>query len=131
MALERIQEFPIPCVPEFDVVIEGGTSNEEAVRGESDVVDLLLVAEEASERFRACRGRPEIHRKVVAGGNEAFHNLPINGSGFFEALFGFGDFGGGVWRDGACVVMVRGAEHEVGAQGEVVHPVRVRGEVVG
>ena len=131
MALERVQELPVPCVPQLDMVIERGARDEEAVGRERDVVDLLLVAEEAGEGFRARRGRPEIHREVVAGGDEAFDNLAIDGSGFFEALFCFGDFGGGGCGDGARVVVVGGAEDEVGAEGEVVHPVRVRGQVVG
>lgn len=45
--------------------------------------------------------------------------------GFFEARLGFEEFGGWVRRDGAGVVVVGGAEDEVGGECEVVHPVRV------
>lgn len=33
------------------MVIEGGAGDKEAVGGESDVIDLFLVAEEASQGF--------------------------------------------------------------------------------
>lgn len=130
MAFERVDELPVAGVPKLDMVIEGGARDKEPVRREGDVVDLLLVAQEPREGLDARGGRPEIHGEIVAGGDEALDDLAIDGRRFLKAVLGFGDLGFGRGGDVAGVVVVGGAEDKVRAEGEVVHPVRVRGEVV-
>lgn len=49
VAPQRRDEFSVSRVPELDVVVPAGAGDEEAVGGEGDVVDLLLVPEEAGE----------------------------------------------------------------------------------
>lgn len=130
MAFERVDKLPIARVPQLDVVIEGGARDEEAVRRERDVIELFLMPKEPRERLETGGGRPEIHREVVAGGDEALDDLPIDGRRFLEAILGFGDLGFGRGGCVAGVVVVGGAQDEVCAERQVVHPVRVRGEVV-
>ncbi len=54
--------------------------------------------------------------------------MVVDGGGFLEAGARGGEFGFGCRGDGARVVVVGGAEDEVGREGEVVDPVRVRRE---
>ena len=130
MAFERVDELPVARVPYLDVVVEGGARDEQPVGRERDVIDLLLVTQEPRDGFGARGGRPEIHGEIVAGGDEALDDLAVDGRRFLEALPGFGDLGFGRGGNVAGVVVVGGAEDEVCAEREVVHPVRVRGEVV-
>ena len=51
MPSHREEEFTVAGIPQFDVVVEAGAGDVEAVWGEGDVVDLLLVAEEAGDGF--------------------------------------------------------------------------------
>ena len=130
MAFERIDELPIARVPQLDMVIEGRARDEEPVRRERDVIDLFLMPEQPRDGLDTGRGRPEIHGEVVAGSNEALDDLALDSRRFLEVVLGFGQLSVGRGGDVARVVVVGGAQHEVGAQCEVVHPVRVRGQAV-
>ena len=56
--------------------------------------------------------------------------MAIDGRRFLEAVLGFGDLSFGRGGHVAGVVVVGGAEDKVRAEREVIHPVRVRGQVV-
>lgn len=124
-----MDEGAVEGAPDLDLVVEAGRSNVLAGRGEGDVRDGFPVAEEAGDGFRrALGGRPEEDCEVVARGHEALGNLAVGRRGFLEAVFCLGEFfrvGGG---DGAGVVVVGGAQDELGGEGEVVDPVSVGGE---
>ena len=130
MTFERVDKLPIARVPQLNMVIEGRARNKEPVGRERDVIDLFLVPEQPREGLDTDARRPQIHREVVAGGDEALEDLAVDRSRFLEAVLGFGDLGFGRGGDVAGVVVVGGAEHKVRAERQVVHPVRVRGEVV-
>ena len=123
MRAEREQELPVRGVPELDVVVESGRCDELPIGREGDVVDLLLVAEQAGDRL-CCDGRmPEVYSEIVASGNKALHDFTSDSSSCLEARAGFGNFldiGGGY---DAGMIMVGGTEDEVGGKGEMVDPV--------
>lgn len=129
VAAQRGDESAVARAPQLDGVVEAAAGDEGAVRGEGHVVDLFLVAEQAGDGFGVVGGRvPEVDCEVVACGDEAFGDAAVDGGGCLVALArfcGFLRWGGG---DVACVVVVGGAEDEVGGEGEVVDPVGVRGE---
>lgn len=124
MAAESVEESAVGGGPEFDVVVETCAGDELAVGREGHMVDLFLVAEEAVDGLQGGLGRPEVDCAVVAGGDEA---LAGSLGGEFVAGEGFEAFGFGRGGDvgAAAVVEVAGAEHEVGGEREVVHPVGV------
>ena len=130
MALERVDELPVARIPYLDVIIKGGARDEEPVGRERDVIDLLLVAQKPRNGLNARGRRPQIHGEVVTGGDEALDDVAVDGRRFLEAVFRSGDLGRGRGRDVAGVVVVGGAQDEVRAEREVVHPVGVRAEVV-
>lgn len=128
MSSECGDEFPIARIPKLDCVVEARGSNDGTVRGEGDVVDLFLVAVQAGDRLGGGQWVPEVDCEVVACGDETFSDAVIYNCGFFVSFFrfcGLGFVGGG---DVASVVVVGGAEDEVGGEGEVVDPVGVGGE---
>lgn len=134
VAPQRAQELAVAGAPQFDVVVEAARGDEAAVRGEGDVVDLLLVAEEAGDGLGEGERVPEEDGAVVAGGHEAFAERGGRGGGgcgcgFLPAAAceGSAGFGRGGWGGG--VVEVAGAQDEVGREREVVHPMRVAGQV--
>lgn len=101
------------------------------------MVDLLLVSEETGGWFtvgvgvaagRCCCWGPEVDGAIVAGGYKSFDELVGGCCGFFEAGLGEGEFGGGIGWVRPCVVVVGGAENEVGGQRKVVNPVGMCGE---
>ena len=114
MCTQRRDELPVPCIPEFHVVVEARAGDEQAIRRKRDVVDLLLVAEEAGDGFGRRGWLPDVHCEIVGGGDEAFDGDVVDGSGFVEAGFRFLSLFGVGGRDGAGVVMVGGSEDEVG-----------------
>lgn len=135
VAFERGNERPVARVPELDMVVKARAGDvlplatAAAAGGEGDVVHALLMAQETGEGLVALRGGvPEVHGAVVARGDEALTDAAVDRGGFLEAGSRLGDFFGvGGW-DGARVVVVGGAEDEVGRKREVVDPVGVRGE---
>lgn len=138
MALERGHERPVARVPELDMVVKPRAGDvlplaaaaAAAARGKGDVVHAFLVAQETGEGLVAVRGGgfPEVHGAVVARGDEALADAAVDRGGFLEAGSRLGGFFGVGWWDDARVVVVGGAEDEVGGKREVVDPVGVRGE---
>ena len=45
MALQSMQKLAIPCIPQLDVIIKSGASDEQRIWRKSDVVDLFLMPE--------------------------------------------------------------------------------------
>lgn len=97
MPAKSMEEGAGGGVPELDVVVEGRRGDEGAGRGEGDVVDLFLVAEEPGDGFDCCgvaggsgRRGPEVDGAVVGGGDETFSEGVVDGCGRFEPLFCFG-----------------------------------------
>lgn len=137
MATQRGDEFPVARVPQFHAVVEARGCDAGAVRRERDVQDLFLVAEEAGNGFdRRVGGRvdgcgvPEEDRVVVGRGEEFFHQLAFVASRGLEAGFCFLDLFFRGRGHLACVVVVGGAEGEVGGESQMVDPVCVGGEGV-
>ena len=114
MAPQRSNKPPIAS-PQLDMIVPAGASDEASVGGESDVVDLLLMAEQAGDGggggAAAALGRfPEVHCAVVRCGHEALDDLIIDLCGFLEALLRFCHLAFLRGGDVAGVVMVGGAE---------------------
>ena len=120
--------------PQFYQVIEAAAGDVGARGGEGDVVYEFAVAEEAGERFGGREGGrvPEENSVVVGGGDETFGECAaycssLVVSGARSSAFCVVGCGGGE-RGVEGGVVVCGAQDVVGAEGEVVHPMGVRGQ---
>lgn len=114
VAAQSEQKLAVQGIPQFDVVVVAAARDEGAVGGKGDVVDLLLVAEQAGDGFSGLGWVPEVDCAVVAGGDEAFGRDAVDRGGFLESGACFDEFGLPVWRDESGMVVVCGAEDKVG-----------------
>lgn len=131
MGPEREQERAVARAPQLDVVVPARTGDPNPVRGEGDVVDLFLVAEEPAHGLGAGRRRPEIDGEIVAGGHEPFDDGIVHRPGFLKPRERLGELVFGGDGNGRRVIVVGGTEGEVGGECEVVDPMSVGGKGLG
>lgn len=122
---QRIDEFPIPRIPDLGMVVETRRRDEQSVGRKRDVVDLFLVAQESGDGLGGLGGLPQVHGEVVAGGDEPLDDFALNLGRFEEAFLRVRELGFVAGGDLARVVVVGGAHDEVGGEREVVDPVGV------
>lgn len=137
MAFEGEEKGAVGSVPELDEVVEAGRGKKQPVGRKDDMVDLLLVAEQAGDGLGRGAGVPEVDGAIVAGRHQALNGLAVlllavDAGRRMEALLCL--FTLGLFRVGhallARVVMVCRPQSKVGGEGEMVDPVCVGGKGV-
>jgi hypothetical protein len=126
MAPKSIYELSISRIPEFGMIIEAGTSDQQSIGRECNMVDLLLVTEHPRHRFRSFRWLPQIHRKIVAGRYKSFDYFSVDPNSFQESFFRLCNFLFVCRGYFPRMIVEGGSVDEVCRQCEMIDPVSVR-----